>query len=254
MKTSPSIRYRFDEVGFDFVDPDGSVAAETMPGATYEPGVVAILKALLGRLSCSFVDVGAHYGFFSVLAAKINPHCVIHAFEPGVGHGSVYRENMERNDVPSTLHAVALSDHSGQVPFRGRAMQAGRQGDSEIVRCEPFDTYGPAHGIRPDIVKIDVHGAEGKVLSGMGQTLRRDVRHALIELHAQHLLIDSTHEQIVEALREANLLVYEVIRFRHEAEPRLQLLTGAAYNAIVDPEQWPEEHIKHERMLYATRR
>jgi FkbM family methyltransferase len=254
MKALSPIHYRLDEVGFDFVDPDGNVAAETMPGVTYEPGVVAMMKALLGRLPCSFVDVGAHYGFFSVLAAKLNPDCLIHAFEPGVGHRRVYRENMERNDGPSTLHAVTLSDHSGQVRFRGRAMRVERQGDTGIVRCEPFDTCGPAHGIRPDIVKIDVHGAEGKVLSGMGQTLRRDVRHVLVEVHALHLLIDSTHEQIVEALREANLLVYEVIRFRHEAEPRLQLLTGAAYNAIVNPEPWSEDQIKHERMLYTTRR
>jgi FkbM family methyltransferase len=254
MKSMLCNHYRLDGFGFDFVDPDGSIPAETMPGATYEPGVVAMLKALLGDSVHTFVDVGAHYGFFSVLTGKLNPGCVVHAFEPGVGHGAIYRENMERNGVHSVLHAVALSDRSGRVPFLGRAIQAGGQADAELVQCEPFDTYGPAHGIRPDVVKIDVHGAEGKVISGMKQALRQCVRHALVELHARHLLIDSTHEQIVEALRAADLLVYEVIRFRHEAEPRLQLLTGAAYDAVINPEQWSEEQIKHERMLYATRR
>jgi FkbM family methyltransferase len=254
MELSISTQYRLGGVEFDFVDPDGSVPAETIPGAQYEPGVVVMLKALLGGSSHSFVDVGAHYGFFSVLAGRLNPGCVIHAFEPGAGHGVVYRENMARNGVRSVLHAVALSDHSGRVPFLGKAIQAGGKADADLVRCEPFDAYGPAFGIRPDVVKIDVHGAEGKVISGMKQALRYRVRHVLVELHARHLLIDSTHWQIVEALREADLLVYEVVRFRHEAEPRLQLLAGAAYEAVVDPRLWSEEQVKHERLLYATRR
>jgi FkbM family methyltransferase len=254
MKTSSPVHYRLDEVAFDFEDPDSSVAVETMPGVTYEPSTVAMLKALLPGSPRCFVDIGAHYGLISLVAGKLNPGCAIHGFEPGIEYAAIYRKNMRRNGVRSVLHEVALSDHSGQVPFLGRALRSEGWIDAELVRCEPFDAYGQAHGIRPDIIKIDVHGAEGKVLSGMGQTLRRHARHVLVELHAHHLLIDSTHEQIVGALREADLLVYEVVRFRHEAEPRLQLLTGAAYNALVNPEQWSEEQTKYERMLYATRR
>jgi hypothetical protein len=47
-----------------------------------EPDVTAYLLALL-RLGNSFIDVGAHYGYHSLLAAQlVGPRGNVHAFEP----------------------------------------------------------------------------------------------------------------------------------------------------------------------------
>jgi predicted methyltransferase len=47
-----------------------------------EPDVTAYLLALL-RFGDSFIDVGAHYGYHSLLAAQlVGPRGYVHAFEP----------------------------------------------------------------------------------------------------------------------------------------------------------------------------
>jgi FkbM family methyltransferase len=47
----------------------------------------------------------------------------------------------------------------------------------------PFDDLADALGVQRDIVKIDVHGAEGNVISGMTETLRKHVSALCCELH-----------------------------------------------------------------------
>jgi precorrin-6B methylase 2 len=70
--------------GVEFVlrDPDASTVRETVPGHPYEPAATAVLTSLLRRGNPTFVDVGALYGYFAVYAARLNPACRVHAFEP----------------------------------------------------------------------------------------------------------------------------------------------------------------------------
>ena len=51
-----------------------------------------------------------------------------------------------------------------------------------------FDQLCESAGIKPDIVKIDVHGAEYKVLSGMTRTLDYQVKHLFLETHTEDLM------------------------------------------------------------------
>ena len=85
------------------------------------------------------------------------------------------------NGVSATVHEVALSDSCGPVPFRGKTMKVDDEAGSSPVQSETFDEYARRRGIAPDVVKIDVHGAEGKVLFGMAESLRREIKHVFVE-------------------------------------------------------------------------
>lgn len=94
-------------------------------------------------------------------------------------------------------------------------------------------------GIRPDIVKIDVHGAEGKVLSGMKNVLAKNVRRLFCELHDD--LHGCTVSDLVRLLEEGGLAVSEFTGHRDDAGGGLVPLGDDLLRQPFD------------RMLYATR-
>ncbi|MFM6309689.1 MAG: FkbM family methyltransferase, partial [Dolichospermum sp.] len=107
-----------------------------------------------------------------------------YSFEPGVKHLKVLRENLQINDVKAEIYDVALSDETKEVLFHNRTMKFAGQLETETIKAITFDELNNQEDIRPEIVKIDVHGAEGKVLYGMKTALKEAVKYLFIEIHA----------------------------------------------------------------------
>ena len=82
-----------------------------------------------------------------------------------------------------TTHQIALAAHSGTAVMGGWDERVPMASDGGNVRVMPFDDVCEEQGIRPDVVKIDVFGAEGDVLRGMKKALRNGVSHLFCELH-----------------------------------------------------------------------
>jgi FkbM family methyltransferase len=161
--------------------------------SAYEPAVTdAIVTAL--RPGDVFIDVGAHAGYFTVLAARIvAPRGHVVAFEPHEGARDALERTVQRNEMSAWVDvvpaALADSDGSGVLfvdneassrstlePNLSPARQSGAFRAGATVTTMAFDSWMVA---RPDLservrcVKIDVQGAEGRVLSGMRDLLRR---------------------------------------------------------------------------------
>jgi FkbM family methyltransferase len=144
-----------------------------------------------------FYDVGAHIGFFSLIAARIvgTSGCVI-AFEPDRGNAAVFRTNCERNQMPQiSLMQAAVWRSSGQISFE-RAEQAcsgmeGRVTDGGSAVRETVQVAGIAldayvfeqGGKPPALVKIDAEGGESAVLMGAKAVLDRYKPSILCEIH-----------------------------------------------------------------------
>ena len=66
----------------------------------------------------TFIDIGAHNGFYDVLVGLSNPNCKSFAFEPVPENIEVIKKNLELNGLKLSLHNVAISDHPGRLPFQ----------------------------------------------------------------------------------------------------------------------------------------
>ena len=174
-----------------YVRSDDAVGAEMSRQGTYEPHVSEELLRLLQPGSV-FVDVGASVGYFTILAARaVGPKGRVIACEPGPQNHSALLLNTVVNDLDnvrilpcavSDTAAVLLYHHLGGgngaiSAFDGTPESLGTR---ELVQARRLDDILEGEP-RVDVVKIDVEGAEGRVIAGATQTLRRHAPTLLFE-------------------------------------------------------------------------
>lgn len=161
-------------------------------GTPYEPLTAAAVAAGL-RPGGTFVDVGANAGYFSLLAAAlVGPSGRVAAFEPNPATAALLRAHAERNGSGGTVSVepVALMDEDGEMELylstsrhndglstffpSEEALRRGDLDRAAVVRvpARRYDAWAAeANFPAPDVVKIDVEGAEEEVLRGMAGTL-----------------------------------------------------------------------------------
>jgi FkbM family methyltransferase len=141
----------------------------------------------------TFVDVGANFGTFSLLASRLagaSGHVI--AIEPQARLSSMIRKSAELSGVTncevmqvacgrekSTLELLVPSDDSGRAGFysgfSGRMKHA-----TEKVDVIPLDSLDLEN---VSMIKIDVEGSEMDVLDGAVATLQRRKPALMIELN-----------------------------------------------------------------------
>lgn len=141
------------------------------------------------------VDAGAHIGIFTLMAARrVGPTGRVLAFEPSPHTQETLRRNLSLNGLPWVkLHPVALSDAEGTAPFFVAAdgvenpvadsLQASPNRAQVRVRVRRLDAVLAEEGITSvDLLKIDVEGAELRLMDGAPQALARAQR-VVMEVH-----------------------------------------------------------------------
>jgi FkbM family methyltransferase len=144
-------------------------------------------------------DVGAHHGYVTLCAARRVGHAgQVHAFEPNATNRERLRRHVAWNALPNVeVHGDALADYEGEASFGGggtsKTLALGR--GAERVRV----TTGAALIAQgacpvPDLVKVDVEGAEGAMLEGALPAFEGRAR-LVIGVHSR-----AAHEACVRAL------------------------------------------------------
>jgi len=158
----------------------------------YEVTVQATLESLLGPGKV-FYDVGGGIGFYSLLAVRLGA-CSL-AFDPDRFNASCIRHNAEINGFSSQISVfdMAVYSHTGEVKVESALQNRGhgnahviadeaRLAGLEVTPCTRLDDFIQKNRV-PDLVKIDVEGAETEVLKG-GRNLFCDARpHLICEIH-----------------------------------------------------------------------
>ncbi len=191
----------------------------------WEPEISQFLYNSLHEDS-SFVDVGANFGYFTILAAsKIGNSSSGHviSIEPNPKALSLLRKNISINwsMAPISLYAAAASDQSGRVKLfvpNDRASCASFQEDElldniqievDTVRIDDLITGG-----RPlDFLKIDAEGAEYQVLIGAKETIARSPGLVLVMEWAIYCLegaSDSGPQDVVAFFRSNGFRAYRI--------------------------------------------
>lgn len=179
-----------------------NVASQVLFAGCYEAQESAFARAVL-RPGMSFVDVGANWGFFSLLAAHlVGPTGKIFSLEPDPRMFLRLKANRERNRLEQMrIFELAAADREHNWTLALQQEEALHLGTSRliqeeatspdtcIVRSRPLDTILDEAGADAvDLVKIDVEGAEDMVLAGMEAGLRRQrYRSMILELHPPQL-------------------------------------------------------------------
>jgi len=140
-------------------------------------------------------DVGANYGIHTMLMARIAQGTGrVYAFEPMPRVYGALRENVGLNGFSNvTFVQSAVSDNSGREFFFGGDHDAAghlagvgeASGEKIEVTMTTLDEFVFEEGNRPpNFVKIDVEGAESKVLFGAARLLRELRPILLMDLHS----------------------------------------------------------------------
>ena len=158
----------------------------------YEPLTSALFREC-AKEGGTVLDIGAHVGVFSLLAAQaVGPGGHVYAFEPAPGNLEVLRRNMAINGLANvSCLGFAVAEQAGHATFviaeandsnSFYSHPLSAQRERLQVDCVTVDSF--LAGRRADVVKIDAEGAEISILRGMQRTLElnRNIR-LIVELN-----------------------------------------------------------------------
>jgi FkbM family methyltransferase len=163
---------------------------------SYERSALLVWKEKAKESSVIY-DIGGFNGIFGLLAAKVNPQARVVIFEPDAVSARHIRENIKANGLINncTIEEVAISDSKGTVRFSQGGSTGERLADhGREVRAETLDDLPPA-----DLIKIDVEGAEAKVIAGGLHALKRK---PIISVEVHPWLSESDQEKMWATLKE----------------------------------------------------
>jgi FkbM family methyltransferase len=154
----------------------------------------------------TFLDVGCHYGIFSILASKIvGPNGHVVSVEPHPGALKALRGNIDVNRCKNVeVLNAAFSDSNRTLSLSFNENGAGPKGladpDSSVHAVEALagDTAFRDKQV-PSSVKIDVEGHEFAVLKGLKQTLsNHGCRRLCVEVHPDLLPPETSRDGIIK--------------------------------------------------------
>ena len=215
---NPLFKRAFDLVADRFKNRDGVIARGVGQGlrlnvgrshggyllGTTEPAVQAALAAVL-KPGMTYYDIGANVGFHSMIAARLvdpvrgNVIC----FEPVEENARCLVHNAQLNSFDRVqVKQFALSDveQEGRFwlsdePTWGTLVSVGNEPSrcigSITIPVQRLDDVVAQDSLPlPNVIKIDVEGAEEGVLKGGARTIRDARPILMIELHGTNTAID----------------------------------------------------------------
>ncbi len=142
-----------------------------------------LTKFLLKQISHAhvFYDIGAHLGYFAVLAKDLGAE--VYGFEPNPKTFEILKKNTDG------AYPYAISDSNGKTDFyadlkraRGTSSFSFQKNFEKIeVETIMLDEFVKNH-LPPTIMKMDVEGAEEKVINGGNMVLKNEHPTIIIEI------------------------------------------------------------------------
>jgi FkbM family methyltransferase len=195
----------------------------------------------------TFFDVGANLGFFTVLAANIctAPAGSVHAFELDPVLIPLIEESLRLNKQRGSvrLNCVACADETGRFHAFQAAQEANPSTNQVILsRKEAQDTavqamtmtldhYYQTTEAAPDLVKMDIEGAEALAVPAMLSLVEEATPKLILEVHPGDVQeLGATPSVLIDQLRDAGdyNTVLKVESYRSEIEHSDQALTPLA--------------------------
>jgi FkbM family methyltransferase len=187
----------------------------------------------------AFMDVGAFTGHYACYAAALlGDREETYAVESNPEYCAYIHRSVQLNGFSKLkpLNAV-LSDSVEDAAIEGTAVRF-LDTSGNLTQTVTLDELCRREQIKPKVIKIDVHGSEGKVLMGMQEVMRRSVEHILLELHPGERLREYSGQtdwrEILSLLWRLDFHVFHLAghRYRGSEVLRRTLQDGFAYRRL----------------------
>lgn len=194
-------------------------------GGTWEPHVMQTCARVL-RPGDVYYDIGSNTGLFSIDAAMHIKDLTIYAFEPQPTLAECIRRSVAANGLGNIVclemllgsengvGSLYLTSHSIHASMAPREKQF-RELEREMWTIDTLIGDGRIKG--PDVIKIDVEGAELLVLNGAAKALRDHAPSIVFEADQNMDRMNVTARSLFDTLRAAADYTFYVI----EADGRL---------------------------------
>jgi FkbM family methyltransferase len=186
VKLKPAIS--IEDVQYKLVDLESLSILSPM----HEPWMIKYLKIRNGEI---FVDVGAHIGKYALKIAKENPKSIVIAIEPARDTFYALLESIRRNrlkniialniaawDTNTKVKIFVTEAHEGSSAFLHLAESAGVVRIDEVDARRLDDIVERLKLSKINWVKIDVEGAELRVLHGFIKSMLKFKPKIIIEI------------------------------------------------------------------------
>lgn len=187
-----------------------------------EPAVYDALTRLIGDRMTVF-DIGANEGLFTLCAARrVGSGGRVVCFEPAPEALKLLRQNICLNGFQNRVDVVGklVADRcgwerfyvEGKSGYNSQSKEAApRNADPIQVETVSIDAFVEATRRPPDVVKIDVEGAELRVLQGMEAALTRSDIFVVCEIHPACLgFFHASERDIVAFMERIGFGIYDM--------------------------------------------
>jgi FkbM family methyltransferase len=208
-------------------------------GKIHEKIVTEMLIKVLDGAKC-FVDIGANLGWYTCLACKHMPQGIVYGFEMDDLNFAFLQKNIAINSCTNVeVHNLAISDSSGVLSYKRESNRPSplfrlTSGDTDknsaglvSVSSITLDDFFKSKELMPDVIKIDVEGAEMNVLRGMRRITREFKPTLFLEVHPDNLpSFNTSSSAILSLLIDNGYKVFEIEEMRgHKSSEQLKALS-----------------------------
>ena len=206
--------------GYSFLcDLRDTISRDVCFTGRYEPQETAIVRSIL-KSGMTFVDVGANWGYFTMLAASlVGQSGRVLSLEPDPRLFPILKENVARGELDQvTVLQLAAANEAGTLSLAGYDENEENFGLSKLasgnaekgpifqVNADSLDRILKSRQLASiDLMKMDIEGAEGFAIAGLKRSLsERRIRRLLLELHPAELAgHGSSAAEVIGTLRDA---------------------------------------------------
>jgi FkbM family methyltransferase len=235
------------------LNPDDPVVSGALTLGVYEKDEIAFFERVI-EPEMIFVDVGANVGLYTALGLRRMryPGKII-CVEPDPASASFLKQTIRSNQVGGqspkvSLYQLALSDTQGELILHKNPEN---KGDNRIyadslcteairVRTDTLDSLMESEAIEEiNLIKIDVQGAEAKVLAGARRVLQKSTDCVMVTEFWPYGLASSgsSPSAYLSALEDLGLNLYSLdgttLRAVLDHQALIASCPGRAYRNLV---------------------
>jgi FkbM family methyltransferase len=154
-------------------------------------------------------DLGAHVGYYTLLFKNINRDSMVYSLEPVERNSKYLKQHLKLNKIDTVIHLKkAVSDKEGILRFAEGNHVGGKlseTGDMTVPVVKLSRLLIEKEIAFPDLIKMDIEGAEYKVLN--------DLKSCLASSDKKPIIFLSTHGKVVhdQCLNLMDSLGYGII-------------------------------------------